>query len=1064
MNSDAKLRNPDVYDHQGILAVAALFEESFSIDWIVDLTKRRASEIISAVEEGIKRGWMEKTDPCIFCFVDMNMRQGLQNQLTSEEKNLLKREIVDLLSTELPDDRTTARTLAPYLIETSNDLKKCRWLERAGDLYLEDYNHRKALECYTKVLNDISDQYGEETDRFFIQAALKYLRISTAIHDTTKVLSVINEAMMRAKAWDIKSAQALLEMHLAKNEWLCSRYKSAIRHFEEGWSMTKEINDPKLLRSGTTFRCFFLYWQGRYQEAIQSYEAFLPEVDKLPNTNFPLLAALTLGRCYAYNGQVTQGLGMLDALRTHCMEKGNELHTVIAEFCIGSIMLIIDRVDDALSFLESSMGKAERGQNDWAQIMGRLALAYGYYLKGKNKQCLSQLRQFLKQRGQVRVTVQPNPFLMHLCWAMEEKKLPRIAGLSIEREVNRMIRGINIFMKGVAYRYKAFLQMQKGLPQGTIIKSLRLSLKWLEESGHQIELARTQLELARQNMLIGKKKTAKSLTKRASIILSSFNESLVPDDLRSLIRDRPSQENLLREILRLGQEAVTFKDNNDLIQHILFTLNRVIGAERGAMLLIDKKKNRSTFHLAASKNLIPEQIDHPDFAGSRKVIEEVVESRKGYISGRHSEEIQEFTTGEVIRSLICAPMIFQNKVIGVLYHDNRLLSQAFKDSDLELLAYFSALATFAISNSKAYEEVRGLNQRLKEENLYYEEQHLQKTNFDDIVGESPAIMEVLNKIYQVAGTDSTVMIRGETGVGKELIARAIHRHSMRKDKAFITVNCSALPDTLIPSELFGHEKGAFTGAIGRRIGRFELADGGTLFLDEIGDISLEVQVRLLRVLQSKEFERIGGTKTLRSDFRLVVATNRDLEQAINTQQFRADLYYRLNVFPIYVPPLRNRKEDIPLLAQHFLTFHGREKGKTFKAIREEETDKLMAYDWPGNVRELENVIERGVILQQGIHFRVPKLDEMHSELPYPKGGGPSLKENERRHILWALRKTGWKVRGPGGAAELIDIHPSTLAFRMKKLDIVRPKTVRKKRGLLQPVNRLLPESDLSTKY
>jgi transcriptional regulator with GAF, ATPase, and Fis domain len=281
------------------------------------------------------------------------------------------------------------------------------------------------------------------------------------------------------------------------------------------------------------------------------------------------------------------------------------------------------------------------------------------------------------------------------------------------------------------------------------------------------------------------------------------------------------------------------------------------------------------------------------------------------------------------------------------------------------------------------------------------------------------------------------MITGETGVGKELVARAVHNNSSRRDKPFIRIHCSALPETLIASELFGHEKGAFTGATHRRIGRFELADGGTLFLDEIGDISHDIQVRLLRVLQTKEFERVGGSETLRSDFRLVVATNRDLDEAVRTEKFRADLYYRLAVFPIHVPPLRERREDIPLLAHYFLNLYSNKMLKKFSRIPRSQIEKLVDYHWPGNVRELENVIERGAILSSGPLFKVPPLGEEHHELP-TEYSGATLRDNERRHILWALEKTGWKVRGKGGAAELLGIPASTLAFRMKRVGIQRP--------------------------
>ena len=251
------------------------------------------------------------------------------------------------------------------------------------------------------------------------------------------------------------------------------------------------------------------------------------------------------------------------------------------------------------------------------------------------------------------------------------------------------------------------------------------------------------------------------------------------------------------------------------------------------------------------------------------------------------------------------------------------------------------------------------------------------------------------------------------------------------------MHCSALPESLIPSELFGHERGAFTGATSRRIGRFELADGGTLFLDEMGDLPADIQTRLLRVLQTKEFERVGGTTTLRSDFRLISATNTNLEEEVKAKRFRVDLYYRINVFPIHVPPLRERKEDIPLLARHFLKIYSMRMRKEFDGISRQDMERLMQYDWRGNVRELENIIERGCILSTGSMLQLPELVGESAAFG-PSNSGITLKESETRHIRWALEKTDWKVRGPGGAAELLEIHPSTLAFRMKKLGIRRP--------------------------
>ncbi|HEY1189291.1 MAG TPA: sigma 54-interacting transcriptional regulator [Gemmata sp.] len=331
--------------------------------------------------------------------------------------------------------------------------------------------------------------------------------------------------------------------------------------------------------------------------------------------------------------------------------------------------------------------------------------------------------------------------------------------------------------------------------------------------------------------------------------------------------------------------------------------------------------------------------------------------------------------------------------------------------------------------------------RLQQQNLYLQEELKAAHNFDEIVGQSPTLVSVLQRVSKVAGTDSTVLITGETGTGKELIARAVHSAGPRKGKPLIKLNCAALPTGLVESELFGHEKGAFTGATARKPGRFELADGGTLFLDEVGELSLETQAKLLRVLQEREFERVGGTVPVRVDVRVIAATNRDLAALAKEGKFREDLFYRLNVFPVRLPPLRERKDDIPLLVRFFVKKFSARLAKRIDAIGSDTVGLLTAYPWPGNIRELENVIERAVILADG-----PELEIDPEILPIASGpadaptvgGGQSLQAVEREHIRGVLEQTGWVIEGASGAAKVLAMHPNTLRSRLKKLGITRP--------------------------
>jgi formate hydrogenlyase transcriptional activator len=336
------------------------------------------------------------------------------------------------------------------------------------------------------------------------------------------------------------------------------------------------------------------------------------------------------------------------------------------------------------------------------------------------------------------------------------------------------------------------------------------------------------------------------------------------------------------------------------------------------------------------------------------------------------------------------------------------------------------------------QEIVELKRRLENENLYLRKELRSEKGFEKIVGESTALNRVIMAAKQVATTEATVLILGETGTGKGLMANAIHQMSTRRDRPLITVNCSALPQNLIESELFGREKGAFTGAHARQAGRFEVADGGTIFLDEIGEMPLELQAKLLRVLQEGEFERLGSAKTVKVDVRVIAATSRDLRQEVHTSRFREDLYYRLNVFPLSIPPLRKRSEDIPPLAQHFVEKYGRKMRRHIERIPETTIKMFLEYDWPGNVRELEHVIERGVIISTGRTFRL--AEQLRSSKSVGASDKPlkDLASAEREHILRVLQETGWRIDGPSGAAAILKLHPSTLRFRIKKLGIRRP--------------------------
>jgi formate hydrogenlyase transcriptional activator len=390
-----------------------------------------------------------------------------------------------------------------------------------------------------------------------------------------------------------------------------------------------------------------------------------------------------------------------------------------------------------------------------------------------------------------------------------------------------------------------------------------------------------------------------------------------------------------------------------------------------------------------------------------------------------------------VQSFCVVPLTTAQRRLGAMGFGS-LQQRAYQEAEINFMQQVAKQIAVAVENALGYKQIAELKEKLSKEKLYLEEEIRTEYNFEEIIGESMTLKKVLKQVEVVAPTDSTVLILGETGTGKELLARAIHNLSGRRERTFVKMNCAAIPTGLLESELFGHERGAFTGAIATKVGRFELADGGTLFLDEVGDIPLELQSKLLRVLQEQEFERLGSTRTHKVNVRVVAATNQDLSDMVEKKEFRNDLYYRLNVFPLMIPPLRERREDIPVLVRYFTQKFARQLNRPIDRIPADTMDTLTAYAWPGNIRELENLVERAVILSTGLDLVVPLSELKASRATAHTAQVSTLESAEREHIIRALNATNWIIGGPAGAAVKLGMKRTTLQSKMQKLGVTRP--------------------------
>jgi formate hydrogenlyase transcriptional activator len=553
--------------------------------------------------------------------------------------------------------------------------------------------------------------------------------------------------------------------------------------------------------------------------------------------------------------------------------------------------------------------------------------------------------------------------------------------------------------------------------------------------------------------------------------LLSRGVALAIDDVLNLRKSRAARLELERQntrlklLLDLTNRITSNLDLTDLLRSISGSARQVMECDLVVITLVDSESGQFRIYaldFPNSKGFIHEELVTYHDAVSRRAFETL----KPVIVNQFDPvefgpEASQIVLGEGLKTLCIAPLVNRGRAIGILCLA-RKQANSFSEHDAEFLTEVAGQVAIAIENALAYREISELKDKLAHEKLYLEEEIRCELNFEDIIGSSPALKQVLELVEAVASSDSTVLLLGDTGTGKELIARAIHDHSRRKDRTFVKLNCAAIPTGLLESELFGHEKGAFTGAIIQKMGRLELADEGTLFLDEVGDIPIEIQPKLLRALQEREFERLGSTHTKKVNVRLVAATNRDLEKMIAAREFRSDLYYRLNVFPIRIPPLRERKEDIPLLVRFFVQKFARRMKKHIDTIPAATMKTLTNWEWPGNIRELENIVERAVILTRGksLEVSIPELRTSRVESSVPnhngqqdeisrivretiseinkgatRGAPKGHDETERHEIMRVLRETKGRVGGADGAAVRMAINRTTLISRIKKFGI-----------------------------
>ena len=1055
MNEQGTLALLSGLDEQALYSVqiASLLGDAFSLDHLLELGNMRPTSLLTLLDELIKRGVIKEkpgSNRGTYCFLSKRQPKIILQSMEEGKRRSCLSNTIDYLERNLPNDDNKPLILAELYMKFKNNRDNLQYTKKAADLLKSAHKTEEALRLYEGVINDLLAKNRDPLESMvLIESVIAYAPIAINLHSPESIFPMIDKARSLANDLHNDRAKALLELCLGRIAQCRGDSLKASVHYDQGWHMAQSAGDEELLRKASKLFALSMFWHGRVKEAIEIYERTLGNVEEISPELEDVWAYLMLAYCYGIRGRVARGVGLAEAVRERAVSKGYLKTQAFSHAVIALIFIEVAQVDNARPHFNKALDIGEKIGSDLAIWIANACKAYDIYSKGDLKRARGLLESALSRGKALGQRHNPCPWHLEIFWSLHKADFEPVEDFPFISEIDRLRNWPDIYMKGAALRYHALSRKISGADSKEIEGLLLESEKLLRESGALVELARTQVELARFSVEKKEMRRAKKVADMAYQTLSEIDRSLFPSELLFLIQKDSKQSRLFDGISELTTALRSLPDYSTYLGKVVAILTDMFGAERAAILIKQNDGQNDLLRIAATRNFSPEELQHFDQGHLRDLISMTLAKNEPLIvadTKKSSSLVQRIAGNFPIKSLACIPLAIDGEPLGLIYTDNRLLRGIFSKKDLVIMTSIAAQVSLSLKNVSLSKKLQGLKNNYQRDTFFVEriESH---EDFPQIIGKSKAITEVLTKARKVSETSATVLILGETGVGKELIARSIHQLSDRADKPFVVVNVSALSETLLPTELFGYEKGAFTGAERSKVGRFEMADKGTIFLDEIGDLSMEAQVKLLRVLQEGEFERVGGTRTIHSNFRLIAATNRNLRDLVARGGFRSDLFYRISTFPIHIPPLRERNGDLKSLSLHFAQEYATKHGKKVKKIPSSEMKKLAEYPWPGNVRELEHVIERALILSENETLLIPNFEMPHciTESPhcaiYEEAGTQtdffSLDEIQRRHITSVLSHVKWRIRGKRGAAEILGLKPSTLEFRMKKLGINR---------------------------
>ncbi len=770
-----------------------------------------------------------------------------------------------------------------------------------------------------------------------------------------------------------KRSQALINLHMGMLYYFTGRRDEAFVALSVGLEEVNELGDEDILTQSAEFIGLFYFMKGQFREVMQHLEHLENLID-INEETIQTLTYILFSYSALYLGQFHRAFGFLDSNLRLAEEKSNKSLASVLRSVLGTTLILVRKFHEAEFHLKKARQESIDSHNAFGYHYSGGGLALLYFMTGDLKKSHEAMKDTVEKAMQEGLIQQySSPWILEIFYEFHRQGFKPLPYWNYSDTMETTLNGINVHLRGVALRLRAREKMDQGnAEKGQIMADLEASKTCLELSGNHIQLAKTVLEMAHLELLHNNKEAARGYAQEAWRMFGGHAADFFPDQYKALLEKKqvaPDMQSARDDYLKqYFEEMASIKSSmgqEETLNKTISSTNRFFGAERGGLFWFAEGNYTRNPELRAASNLTKEEVESPRFKPYMEHVLKAFRTNKPLVV--RNDAFDSTKKGEKIRSVLCIPFEVQGMTRGVLYHDNSYMPDAFDFLDPAMMTllgrHTSDMVDFLLSTMR----IRDEKDKLSRERVTSQ----QEFNKSQLIAKSRVMREQMSMAGQVASTDTTVLLLGETGTGKGVFARWVHENSRRSDGPFIVVDCTTIPENLVESELFGYEKGAFTGADKQKLGRVELAHEGTLFLDEIGELPLILQTKLLKTLEEKTFVRIGGGRAIRSDFRLLAATNRNLRDEVASGHFREDLYYRLNVFPLSMPPLREREDDIMELARYFVELYARKYGRTGLELSRKDLRMLMNYAWPGNVRELQNVIERAVILSKGTELQIP---------------------------------------------------------------------------------------------